>query len=229
MALDGAQVQLRRDKSGAPLALKIDRVALRLDKLVFNDPTTKPAFDAALEAVQLDGSGFDLEKGKRSEWTLSARSDAGETLKLAAGATADPLAADGRLDIAGVRLKRYQPYVDEAAELRIDDGQLDLGLAFKWANQELKLADVALALHSLRARLPGDKEPLIHVGALEMKGGAADLAARTASLGEIAVREVKAALRRGNDGVLNVTRTARPGKAPGQGNARPWRVDLARA
>jgi uncharacterized protein involved in outer membrane biogenesis len=252
VALDGADVRLRRDKSGAinlaqlgpaapardksrkeqsgaPLALKIETVALRFEKLAFNDQTTQPAFDASLEELRLDGSGLDLGKGKRSEWTLSARSDAGETIKLAAGATADPPAADGQLDIAGVHLKRYQPYVDAAADLRIDDGKLDLGLAFRWANQELKLADIALALQSLRARLPDEKEPFIRVGSLQMKGGGADLAARTADLGEIAVREVAAAVRRQKDGVVNVARIARPGKAPEQGKARPWRVDLAKA
>ncbi|HWD22395.1 MAG TPA: DUF748 domain-containing protein [Burkholderiales bacterium] len=250
--LDGAQVHLRRDKagainlarlgpvapapggakkesSGAPLALKIDRVALKLEKLTFNDQTTRPAFDAFLEEVRLDGSGFELEKGKRSQWTLSARSDAGETIKLAAGASAEPLAVDGRLDIAGVPLKRYQPYVDQAADVRIDDGTLDLGLAFEWASEKLKLADAALALRTVRARLPGEKEPFVRVGSLEMKGAGADIAAQTASLGEITVREATARLRREKDGVVNVTRVARPGKAGEQAKARPWRIDLARA
>ena len=242
-ARGGPQAAPRKDSSGTPLALKIDRVALKFEKLRFTDQTTTPAFDALLEEGQLQGSGLDLEKGKRSEWTLSARSDAGETIKLAAGATAGPLAADGRLDIAGVRLKRYQPYVKSVADLEIDDGQLDLGLAFKWAGaaapaaQELKLADLALALKSLRARLPGEKEPFIRVGSLEMKGAGADIAAQTANLGEIAVREMTAGLRRGKDGVLNVMRIARPEKAAGQAKpdgpqgakpaARPWRIDLA--
>jgi len=248
--LDGGDVHVRRDKAGAlnftrlgpaaaaaaraepqaeALSLKIDRIAAKLDRLRITDETTRPAFDTVL-AGELDVSGFDLQEGKRSEWTLALRSDAGEAVKLAAGATAAPPAADGRVDLVGVVLKRYQPYVDQAAELRIDDGKLDLGLAFKWEKNELALADIALALKSLRARLPDEKEPFVRLGSLEIKGAHAQAGAQTANLGEVAIGDLTLRLRRSADGVLNVARIAkadRPGKSEQPG--RPWRIDLARA
>ncbi|TAK41691.1 MAG: DUF748 domain-containing protein [Betaproteobacteria bacterium] len=258
--LDGVDVRVRRDKSGAlnlarivpsaksaaapeprkatgaPLmALKIERLALKAAKLSFTDQTTTPAFATALEDVQLEAAHLDLAKDKRSEWTLAARSDAGESVKLAAGAVADPPAVDGRLDIAGVKLKRYQPYVNGAADLELDDGQLDLGLAFKWIGgaaqkgQDLKVSDLALTLKSLRARLPGEKQPFARLASLEMKGAAADLAAQTVNLGEIAVRELTASLRREKNGRLNVERIARAGKAgaaSAKASGSPWRIEL---
>lgn len=258
--LEGAEVHVRRDQSGAlnlrrivpaakpaapaaprkeagtaPLALKIDRFALKAAKLSFSDQTTAPAFAAALEDVQLEALNLDLEKGKRSDWNLRARSDAGETIKLAAGAVADPLAADGRLEIAGVKLKRYQPYLKGAANVELDDGQLDLGLAFKWTagaaqtDQDLKISDLVLALNGLRARLSGEKQPFLRVGSLAMKGAAADLAAQTVNLGEIAAREVAASLRREKDGRLSferIVRAGKPGAAATKPGGSPWRVDL---
>jgi uncharacterized protein involved in outer membrane biogenesis len=248
--LEGGDVHLRRDRTGAinftrlgpaaaaaaraeaqaeVLSLKIDRIAAKLDRLRVTDETTRPAFDTVL-AGELDVSGFDLQEGKRSDWTLSMRTDAGEAIKLAAGATAVPLAADGRLEVAGIVLKRYQPYVDQAADLRIDDGKLDLGLAFKWEKNDLALADVAAALKSLRARLPDEKEPFVRVGSLEVKGARAETGAQTASLGEIAIGDMTVRLRRSEDGVLNVARIAKAGRPENSGQpGRPWRVDLARA
>jgi len=258
--LEGAEVHLRRDKSGAlnlarivpadrpaapaqprkegaagPLALTIGRVTLKAGKLRYIDQTTAPAFETVLDDLQLEGTAIDAGKGKRSEWNLQARSDAGETIKLAAGVVADPLAADGRLDAAGVKLKRYQMYLKGAAELEVDDGQLDLGLAFKWIagaaqqKQDLKLAEVAMALKDLRARLPGEKQPFVRLASLEMKGAAADFAAQTVDLGEIAARELAASLRREKDGRLNVeriVRSGRPGTSTATAAGSPWRIDL---
>jgi uncharacterized protein involved in outer membrane biogenesis len=248
--LEGADIHLRRDSAGAinftrlgpataavaraepqpdALSLKIERIAAKLDRLRITDETTKPAFDTVL-AGELDVSSFDLQEGKRSEWKLALRSDLGEAIKLAASAAVVPLAADGRVDLAGVVLKRYQPYVDQAAELRIDDGKLDLGLAFKWEKNDLSLADVALGLKNLRARLPDEKEPFVRVGSLEMKGARAEAGAQTASLGEIAIGDLAARLRRNKDGILNVARIVKAdGSQKGEQPGRPWRIDLARA
>lgn len=245
--LEGGDIHVRRDRSGAlnfmrlgpaaaaaaraepqaeALSLKIDRIAAKLDRLRITDETTTPAFDTVLVG-ELDVSGFDLQEGKRSDWKLSMRTDAGEAIKLAAGATAVPPAADGRLEVAGIVIKRYQPYIDQAADLRIDDGKLDLGLAFKWEKNDLALADVAAALESLRARLPDEKEPLVRVGSLEMKGARAETGAQTASLGEIAIGDMTVRLRRSEDGVLNVARIVKADRSqrseqPGQ----LWRIDL---
>jgi uncharacterized protein involved in outer membrane biogenesis len=261
VAIEGAEVHLRRDKTGAlnlaqvipparpgaaaeprketdatPLDLRIDRFALKDARLRFSDLAVAPVFETALDDVQLEATQLALDKGKRAEWKLHARSEAGETMKLAAGVVADPLTADGRLDVAGVKLKRYQAYVRSAAEVEVEDGQLDLGLAFKWVagaarqEQNLKLSDLALALKGLRAKLPGERQPFMRLASLEMKGAAADFAAQTLNLGDVAARELAANLRRDKDGRLNVERIVRAG-TPGASPAKPagpaWRIDLA--
>ena len=248
--LEGADIHLRRDRTGAinftrlgPAAaaaaraepraeafiLRIDRIAAKLDRLRITDETTRPAFDTVL-AGEMQGSDFDLQEGKRSEWTLSLRTDAGEAIKLAARAIAVPLAADGKVELAGIVLKRYQPYVDQAADLRIDDGKVDLGLAFKWEKNDLALTDIALGLKSLRARLSDEKEPFVRIGSLEVKGARAETGAQTANLGEVAIVDMAVRLRRGEDGILNVVRIAKADRSEkGERPGRPWRIDLARA
>jgi hypothetical protein len=268
--LEALDVHVRRDKSGA---INLERLAgaaaagaeaqreARIDprrdavpikvglltvaaKARFTDETTAPAFETALDELRLEVREFDNAKGSRSAWTLAARTDAGETVKVAADTVAEPPSADGRADIAGVKLKRYQPYLSQATHLEIDDGELALGLAFKWASDnalakhDLKVSELALALRSLRARLTGEKEPLLRVASVDVKGAGADLQAQTANLGAIAVREPAASLRREKNGRLNLERIARAGPAAPQEKAartpdaaKPvsaaWRIDLA--
>jgi uncharacterized protein involved in outer membrane biogenesis len=237
------QREAREETGAVALPIRIGRVALKSGKVRFTDEMPAPAFETHVEDLQIEASGLDSAKDKRSEWNVAARTDAGETVKLAAGVTADPRGADGRAEIAGLRLKRYQPYVSQAADLEIDDGQLDLGIAFKWASDlafekhDLKVSDLTLALKSLRARLPNEKEPLVRIASVEVKGAGADLRAQTANLGQIAVHEAAATLRREKDGRLNVERIARAGKAgapekpertPAAAAPAPasWRIDL---
>jgi uncharacterized protein involved in outer membrane biogenesis len=232
------QREARKETGAVALPIKIARLALRSGKVRFTDETTAPAFETALEALEVEGRDIDNAKGKRSEWSVSTRTGAAEAVKLAAGLIADPPSIDGWVDVAGIQLKRYQPYVKQAADLEIEDGQVDLGLAFKWASDlamakhDLKVSDLALVLKSLRARLPGEKEPLVRIASVEVKGAGADLATQTANLGQIAVREATATLRREKDGRLNVERIARAGKSGSAEKpesapaAQPWRIDL---
>ncbi|HEU4922437.1 MAG TPA: DUF748 domain-containing protein [Burkholderiales bacterium] len=247
--LEGADLHIKRDKTGLinfarlgpaagaartevqseTLSLKIDRIAAKLDRVRITDETTTPPFDTVLSG-ELEASALDLQEGRRSQWTLSMRSNAGETIRLAAVATTALVAAEGRVDITAIDLKRYQPYVDQAANLRIDDGKLDLGLAFKWEKNDLALADAALALKSLRARLPDEKEPWVRIGSLEMTGARVDVGAQTANLGEIAIGDATLRLRRGADGALNAARIAKAARSEkNEQPGLPWRIDLARA
>jgi hypothetical protein len=244
VAVAGAEMQreARQETGAAAVSFRAERLALKSGKARFTDETTAPTFETAIDELQVEATGLDTAKGKRSEWNAVARTNAGETVKVVAGITADPRTVDGRAEVAGVKLKRYQPYVTQAANLEIDDGQVDLSVAFKGGDAgtgklDLKVSDLALALKNLRARLPSEKEPLVRVASVDVKGAGADLQAQTANLGVVAVREPNASLRREKDGKLNVERIARAApvtpqeKAAGTADAaKPasatWRLDL---
>jgi hypothetical protein len=244
VAAAGADVQreARQETGAAAVPIKVGRLALKSGKVRFTDETTSPTFEAAIDELLVEATGLDTAKGKRSEWNVAARTDAGEAVKIVGGVTADPRAVEGRADVTDVKLKRYQPYVTQAANLEIDDGQVDLSVAFKGGDArtgkpDLKVSDLALALKNLRARLSNEKEPVVRIASVEVKGAGADLQAQTANLGVIAVREPIAILRREKDGKLNVERIARAGPAaPQEKAARPadaakpasaaWRLDL---
>jgi uncharacterized protein involved in outer membrane biogenesis len=235
------QREARRDPGRGAVPIRIGLVAVRAGKARFTDESTTPAFETVLDALDLEARDADNAPGKRTEWSMAARTDLGETVKLVAGVIADPPTIDGRVDVAGVKVKRYQPYVAQATNLEVDDGELGLGLAFKWASDvafskhDVKVSDAGLDLKGFRARLKGDKDALVRVAVIGVKGASADLQAQSANLGTVDVREAAATLRREKDGMLNVERIARTDTAsagekaqagPAAAAGSPWRIDL---
>jgi hypothetical protein len=202
-------------------------------------------FEAAVEDLSIEARDFDnTVKDKRNEIALHARTEDRESFKLDVATTADPRSAEGRLDVVGLRLKKFQPYVSQVSNLEVEDGRFAIGFAFRWASDlayekhELTVSDLALALQGFRAHLAGEKQPLFRVASIEVNGARARLKERTANLGSIRVREAAIHLRREKDGKLNLGRIVRDGAVdtpppavnsvatPAATPATPWRIDL---
>ncbi len=247
VAAEGDQKQrAARTKTGkAAVPLKFGSFVVQSGKVRFSDERTAPTYEAAVEDLGIEARDFDnTVKDKRNEIAIHARSRAGESFKLDVATTADPRGAEGRLDVVGLRLKNFQPYVTQASNLEVEDGRFAIGFAFRWASDlayekhELTVSDLALALQGFRARLSGEKQPLFRVASIEVKGAGARLKERTANLGSIRVREAAIHLRREKDGKLNLGRIVRDGAVdtappavnsvatPAATPATPWRIDL---
>ena len=247
VAAEGDQKQrAARTKTGkAAVPVKFGSFVVASGKVGFSDERTAPTFEAAVEDLSIEARDFDnTVKDKRNEIAIHARTQAGESFKLDVATTADPRSAEGRLDVVGLRLKKFQPYVSQVSNLEVEDGRFAIGFAFRWASDlayekhELTVSDLALALQGFRAHLGGEKQPLFRVASIEVKGAGARLKERTANLGSIRVREAAIHLRREKDGKLNLGRIVRDGAVdtappavnsvatPAATPATPWRIDL---
>ena len=247
VAAEGDQKQrAARTKTGkAAVPVKFGSFVVASGRVGFSDERTAPTFEAAVEDLSIEARDFDnTVKDKRNEIAIHARTQAGESFKLDVATTADPRSAEGRLDVVGLRLKKFQPYVSQVSNLEVEDGRFAIGFAFRWASDlayekhELTVSDLALALQGFRAHLGGEKQPLFRVASIEVKGAGARLKERTANLGSIRVREAAIHLRREKDGKLNLGRIVRDGAVdtappavnsvatPAATPATPWRIDL---
>ena len=229
------QEEARKETGKAAVPIRIEQIVVNAGKVRFRDEAVTPPFEVAADQVQIEILNANAAKGQRAEHTLSLRTDGGETVKLTGGGTADPRAADGRLEVTGINLKRYQSYVTPLANLEIDDGRLDFAANYD-ASADLvaqrfraRIDRVDASLKALRARLPGEREPLVRIAAAEVKEAAVELPDQHLRLGTIVVRQPLANVRREKDGRLNVERIAREREpaAPEPG-ASPWRIDLER-
>jgi len=252
VAAEGDQIQreARRKTGKAAVPVKFGSFIVKSGRVRFTDEKTEPAYDGAIAELQLEARNFDnTVKDRRNEIAIQARTEAGESLEVEVATTADPRSAEGRLKVAGLRLKRFQPYVSQASNLEVDDGRFDIGFAFKWVSDleyekhELTISDLATTLKDFRTHLRGEKEPLFRVASIEVNGAGGQLGLHTANLGTIAVQGAAVSLRREKDGKLNLehiprerTAGAPPPEAksaekaaekPAAVPATPWRFDLA--
>ena len=269
VVLDGTDVHLRRDKTGmfnlqragnalaewraqrrtaqaeagaaAVVPIQIEKLALNAGRIRFTDEAIAPTFETVAEELQLDVTGLDSAPGKEAEWRLAVRTAAGETVKAGVRSTAFPPTGNGRVEVAGIQLKRYQPYIGRVVQMTLDDGRLDAEVSGQWSfdatlkDRRVKLTEGGVRLKNLRARLPGERQPFVRLGSLAVEGAAADLEGRSLDLGKIAVRDLAARLRREKDGSIDVAQILAPARTGGTRDATPskagsaataWRVDL---
>lgn len=243
---DEFQRRARMETGKAAVAVKFGSFVVSGGRLRFTDETTDPVYEGQINDVQIEMKDFDNTREDRANpIRVRARTEAGETFNLDVAVTADPRAIEGRMEIEGLRLKRFQPYVNVASNLEVDDGRFDIGFDFQWGSdleykqQELSISKLGVMLEGFRARLRGEQDPLFRVAAVEIVGASGELGPRALDLGTVTASKAAISLRREKDGTLNLARIIRRSKHPASvsdavsGVAKvpahdtPWRVDLA--
>ncbi len=110
------------ENAGDKLSLDIGTVRLKDGNVSFSDHAVPGSFKAVLQAIDLTVVNFNNEKGWKTSIELALGTDAGETVKFSGGVILDPLASEGKVDVANIPLNRYAPYYRDAVLLDVKDG-----------------------------------------------------------------------------------------------------------
>ena len=217
-----------------PFQFAINDLHISKTTLRFEDQFPAKPARFMVQDLTLAMQGLSNARDAKASASLAFKGDALNTIAWTGSLQLDPLLADGKLDLAGLRFSALQPYFDGLLNLEIPQGTLDLATSFNVRLDGEQLAaqasDLTAAVKSLQARLPGSKDALTAIATLQLKGGAADLAKRTLTVNEIAVSDASASVVRGSDGQINLARIMKP--APAAANAKtagaPWSISLKR-
>jgi hypothetical protein len=131
-----------------------------------------------------------------------------------------PLLAEGKFDLAGLRLNALRPYYQSVVAGELRDGLFDLSTRYffeaKPDQPTIKLSELNAALRELRLELAGQPEPLWRVSSLMVRDGSVDVAEKSVMLGSVEGRDGSGYLQRERDGKLSYARLikADPAKAP---------------
>jgi uncharacterized protein involved in outer membrane biogenesis len=221
----------------SPLAYRVDRIEVAGGSVGFADAAVHPAFATRLQDIQVEVDGLASE-GDPATLRVSLVTDAGEKVEHTAKLRPASVEAEGEIKLAGLALPRYAPYVAVALPGgQIASGKLDatLGYGVTMGDQGpvMKLTLPSATLTDLALGLKGDKEPLVKLPRLELADGKVDLAARTISLGRVAVDRPQLALLRDKGGRLNALGLAGESKPAPAGATPPapaqpaWTVGVA--
>jgi hypothetical protein len=191
-----------------PLRYSITEFALDDARIVFTDRSLAAPFRTEVADLDIAVKGFTNERPEPAQVSASIRTGFGETLAAQATVTVAPAGVQGTLELSGVRPRNYAPYYAPLVRVELDDAKVDLSTRFRVATTgdrlDAALEALALSIADLRTRRSGEKEPLVNVKALAVKGVDIDLTRRAATVAEFSARDAVVRIDRARDGRLNL-------------------------
>ncbi|WP_417778083.1 DUF748 domain-containing protein [Stutzerimonas xanthomarina] len=188
-----------------PLALRIDRLQLAGGRVHFADQRTQEPIDVSLDSLDFELLNFATRSDDAADAVLVARGPDGSRINWKGQLNLSPITSTGQLEINGLALKTFWPYVRDMAPLALNEGQLSLKTAYQLDLSEgtsLQLSDASATLASLSIdSLKG--QPLLRLRQAEIAQTSVDLQKRQVTLGQVRSQALESWLIREPDGQFN--------------------------
>ncbi len=114
----------KEQSAGPAWELAVDRLALQVDALRFEDRSASKAVVTVVDGLDLKLEAFSSAKGNAARLELESRINESGTLGARGKLVLDPLEAELELDLRGVDLLPLQPYLLERSKIAISRGSL---------------------------------------------------------------------------------------------------------
>ena len=210
--------------------IHISRLALTNGFVAFEDQTHRSVFRTEYRPISLNLTDFTTRANADAPYSFHARSDAGRSIAWEGTLTMRPLRSSGRLEATGVRLARYQPYLEEFTSARITNGLADVQLTYDLAvganSTELVVTNGTVRVTEVQVIDSATGEKVSGLRGLEVSQAEFNLDKRLVRVGGVKLSEAALLARLGKDGRLNLLSLITP-RAPSvpATNAHPPAVD----
>ncbi|MEL7558460.1 DUF748 domain-containing protein [Stutzerimonas chloritidismutans] len=188
-----------------PLALRIDRLTLAGGRVHFADQRTAEPIDFLLDSLDFELLNFATRSTDAADAVLAAKGPDGSHIEWKGQLNLSPITSTGQLEIDGLALKTFWPYVRDMAPLALNEGKLSLKTRYQLDLSEstsLQLSNASATLASLSIdSLEG--QPLLRLMQAEIAQTSLDLQKRQVTLGQVRSQALESWLIREPDGQLN--------------------------
>jgi hypothetical protein len=206
--------QPEKKKDETTLSIDVDEVQLTGGKVSFSDLSRKKPFKTILSPIELKVDHFSNGKDKKTAYALSITSEAQENINLEGELSAEPLWAEGRLEIKSVPLKKYSPYYQEQILFNLEDGRLNFSTRYKYAKgekePEISLSELSVILNSLRLKRQEEKEDFLKIPALSVKDTLVDITHKKLTVGSFSTEKGMLAINRLKNGDIDLQKLLPP-------------------
>ena len=210
------------EEDSEPLALRIDRLKLAGGRVHFADQRTEEPIDFILDSLDFELLNFATRSADAADAVLVAKGPDGSHIEWKGQLNLSPITSTGQLEIDGLALKTFWPYVRDMAPLALNEGKLSLKTDYQLDLSEgtsLQLSDASATLASLSIdSLEG--QPLLRLKKAEIAQTSLDLQKRQVTLDQVRSQALESWLIREPDGQLNWQRLV-------AGNAEPRPTETA--
>ena len=193
------------EEDSEPLALRIDRLKLAGGRVHFADQRTEEPIDFILDSLDFELLNFATRSADAADAVLVAKGPDGSHIEWKGQLNLSPITSTGQLEIDGLALQTFWPYVRDMAPLALNEGKLSLKTDYQLDLSEgtsLQLSDASATLASLSIdSLEG--QPLLRLKRAEIAQTSLDLQKRQVTLGQVRSQALESWLIREPDGQLN--------------------------
>ncbi|HJV64267.1 MAG TPA: DUF748 domain-containing protein [Geomonas sp.] len=151
-----AEPAKKKESGGKPLQLKVAKLALHEGKVHLADLVPSGGFRSELHGVNLDVKDFSLARDHRTPVEFKFSTARRESAMLKGEFSVEPVEFRGTLDLNGIPLKDYYPYLSQTLTAPVS-GTVSLSSSLLYANGNLVLDKTTLKGERLSAPFGGDE------------------------------------------------------------------------
>jgi outer membrane protein OmpA-like peptidoglycan-associated protein len=227
-----------------PWVIMLRRMALDQYAVTLEDQTLSEPITLFAEKIRVNAENLSTAKNTTGKLSLTLLLDQTSTISTNAVVGLNPVRADGRVQVAGVALKRYAPYYKNLVVFDVQEGTLDVSTNYRLSQGkdalDIKLAGLSSALRALRLTTRDTSREFLNIPSLLVKNTGLDLSQREVSVGDLTTERGAILVSRSREGEINLAKllprataaTARLAEGPGAGTTpgapaepeRPWLV-----
>ncbi|ACM19615.1 DUF748 repeat protein [Geotalea daltonii FRC-32] len=197
------------EKKPAPL-VRIAEIRLNGGKVRLDDRLPAGGFRSEIHELTALVTGLATRGEDAADYEISFSTTRGEHLELAGDLALEPMEGSAMLNVSGVPLEAYHPYVADRLTSPVS-GRAELNAEASWTKEDgIVIDDLGLKLLDVAVRL--GKGDGARIGEAVLAGGKLDLKKRTAAVGSISFRKAKVAVTRDAAGKLSLLSLLRENK-----------------
>ena len=222
----------------AILSIDVDEMQLTGGKVSFSDLSRKKPFKTILDPIELKVDHFSNGKEKKTNYLLSLKTEANETIKLEGDLSMDPMRVDGGIEVKSAVVKKYSPYYMDSILFDIEDGRLDFSTRYKYEKGEkepiISLSGMSANLGSLRLKKRDKKEDFFKAPIISLKDTQLNLTWKELKLGSFFTEKGRLTFNRLSNGEFDLEKLFPPSppkqeqakQAPSKEREKPWLVTV---
>lgn len=233
-----AEIKEKPKSEELPLSYEVEEIKVSGGRISVEDTSRARSFRSVIEPFDLSVSQLTNEKGKKGTYTLSARTESKEEIRVEGELSIDPLETAGNVTLGGLQLKKYTPYYGDFITCDLTDGRLDLATRYKaelgQKDPVVLLSELSTTLTALRLTDPERNQEIVTIPVAKVEGAEIDLANRVVKLGRVSGENGAILARRLQNGEINLSKLSRgdlsdapkPAEKKLEQPAKAWQVSL---
>lgn len=201
--------------------LRIGLLAVAGATLDFTDQSRSAPFHTVVGPQVFNLTDFRTAGGREAPYRFTASTESGEQFAWQGWIEAAPFRSAGEVSLQNIILKKYAPYYADRLRGELTDGKLDVRFRYELsldaARQIMQAADGTMRVRDLRLVDAGG-QPVAELPSFEINGFSADALARRAAAGTVTLTGAHLAVRREQDGSINLLKLLPPAAKEAAGN-----------